>query len=86
MAKNKNDGLGLVSLAVGIMFIIAGVTLMFYEVMLSFFIQGSVKYIPHLFAYPYQFVGIIIVLLGTVLTIAGAYRWKQRKNKGKTQI
>jgi Na+-driven multidrug efflux pump len=83
MAENKDDGLGLVFLAFGIMFIVVGLTLIFYEIMLSLFIPDM--YRPHLFAYPYQFVGIIIALLGTVLTIVGAYRWKQRKNKIKSE-
>ena len=82
MADNEKSGIGLLILVFGIILLIIGVILSFYEIMLAFNIQtGGMRYTPHLFTYPYQFVGIVLVLAGIVIAIVGGYRWKTRQKK-----
>ena len=80
MADNEKSEIGLLILVFGIILLIIGVILSFYEIMLSFTIQtGGMRYTPHLFTYPYQFVGIVLVLAGIVIAIVGGYRWKMKQ-------
>ena len=71
MANNKKSGIG-VLIAVGIIFLLIGAILSFYEIMTLF--TNSWPYnIVHLFKYPYQIVGLALILAGITLLIIGIY-------------
>jgi len=75
--------------AFGIIFMLTGIILVLWELMWSINIESSggfMKYTPHLFEYPYQFLGIILIFLGIVFLIFGIYRWQMKNRKNNEKI
>ena len=76
IANNNKSGIGVLIVVFGTIFLLIGVTLSFYEIMLSFgFPFGGYIPKPHLFTYPYQFVGLVLILAGIIFLIIGIYLW-----------
>ena len=80
LANKDKSGIGFSILVFGIIFLLVGVTLSFYELMTLFTIPWDGN-IPHLFRYPYQFVGIVLILAGIIFAIVGIYLWQSRPKK-----
>jgi|GEM_PF-4932884 len=80
--QKKKIGTGILTTAFGIIFLLAGITLFFFEVMRSSFIEWSGKqYTPHLFEYGYQFFGLTMAFIGVACLIFGIYFWQFKYTK-----
>ena len=85
--KTQKIGIGILTTAFGIIFVLIGIILVLWELMWSINVEsssgGHLKYAPHLFEHAYQFLGIILFFSGTVFLLFGIYLW-QIKNKETT--
>jgi hypothetical protein len=80
--SNKKKEIGALIIVFGIIFLIIGLILSFYEIMLSFTIQlGEMGYTPHLLTYPYQYFGLVLILAGIIFLIIGLYLWQIKYTK-----
>jgi len=77
MVNIDNRGIG--RLIFGILVMVLGIFLFFYEQVDTYELYGTPFSISR--GYPYQFVGILLVLVGIIFAIIGGYRWKLRPRK-----
>jgi hypothetical protein len=74
--KKEKIGIGILTTAFGIILLLMGIILVFYEIMLSINIElGGMQYAPHMFEYGYQFLGLFMIFIGTAFSISGGYLW-----------
>jgi len=77
MANIDNRGIG--RLIFGIFVLIFGLMLLLYEQVDTYTLNGVSFSLSR--GYPFQFVGIPLVLMGIIFSIIGGYRWKRRSRK-----
>jgi uncharacterized membrane protein len=77
MANIDKSGIG--RLVFGILVMVFGIMLLFYEQVDKYELYGIPFSVSR--GYPYQFVGIPLILVGIIFAIIGSYRWKMRPKK-----
>jgi uncharacterized membrane protein len=86
MFNKKKIGIGILTTAFGIIFLLMGIILVFFEMMWSINIEwGGMQYTPHLFEYGYQFLGLMMTFIGIAFLIFGIRLWHfkyTKKDKG----
>lgn len=81
MINNDKSGIGLLLAVFGIILLIFGIILSLYEKTITIIPPFGTTPVTSSLGYPYQTVGIVLILGGIVMTIIGGYQWQMKQKK-----